>query len=275
MAEPLTATYAEFAIEQRLEALPDSTLEYWKKTLDGMRPQGSIPHEGPDPSGDTAGERVLVLPDECTAGFRQFCQAHRMSSFMAVAALVNVSLAAMWDLTDITLTTAASTRPARYRDVLGNYTNNVLLRSAVPPSTTLFEAAAAARGTVLGALRHPAQLQKIAEAVDGSLDAPPIRIHYLASNAHYYKMLDSKPSGASWKEPAEFPGWSLEVGFAEDSRRRVAIWMQYDPRRFQHDRIQELVYCCRTLLEACATGDQSVNVAWLKDRLRDREPLPD
>jgi hypothetical protein len=270
---PPAATYAQFAAEQRREALPDATLAFWERALDGARPDGSIPDEGPDPSGDTAGESVLVLPDEGTAGFRAFCQRHRVSSFTAVVALVGMALAAMWDLDDLTLATAASTRPARYRDVLGNYSNNVLLRSRLLPGTTLTDAARAARTTVIGALRHPAQLRKIAEDVAG-VDEPPIRVHYLAANTHYYKLLDAKPSGASWKEPAEFPGWPLEVGFAEDSRKRVAVWVQYDPRRFRHARIEELLYCLRTLIvEAAATGGERADAAWLKEKLQGHTTL--
>ncbi|WP_422768938.1 condensation domain-containing protein [Plantactinospora sp. WMMC1484] len=273
LGPPPDVTYAQFAVEQRNEPLPHATLEFWKNTLDGMRAAGGIPDEGPDPSGDDAGERVLVLPDEGTAAFRAYCRRHRMSSFMAVGGLVNIALSAIWGIEDITLATAASTRPAKYNSVLGNFANNVLLRSRVTRSTTLAEAAEAGRTTVLQALRHPVQLLKVAETV-GGLDVPPIRIHYLPNNAHYYKMLDSKPSGASWREPAEFPGWPLEVGFAEDSRKRVAIWMQYDPRRFHHARVEELMWCLRELLVvACVNGDESADAGWLADRMVGREHL--
>lgn len=269
------ATYAEYAVEQRQEPLPVGTVEYWAKTLEGMRPHGSIPDEGPDPSGDIAGERVLVFPDECTAGFRRLCQQYRMSPFMAVVALVNVSMAAIWELTELTLATAASARPARYGEVLGNFTTNLLLPSALGPSPTLHAAAVAARGTVMGTLRHSAPVRKIAEVLGSDIDMPPIRLHYLASGDHYYSLLDAKPSGAAWKEPAEFPGWPLEVGFAEDSRRRVAVWLQYDPRRFHHERVQEIMFCLQTLLGASAAGDDTVDATWLRSRLPDREPFPD
>jgi hypothetical protein len=264
-------TYAEFAREQRGEPLPDATLEFWKRTLDGMPAGGGIPDEGPDPSGDTAGEQVLILTDECTAGFRRLCREHRMSSFMGVGAVASVALAALWDVTDLTLTTAASTRPAVYREVVGNFANNVLLRFAVNPGTTLSAAAGNARAVVMGALRHPAPVFKIADAIGEPITPPPARIHYLASGAHYYKMLDSKPTGARWKEPAEFPGWPMEIGFAEDSRKRVAIWMQYDPRRFHHARVDQIIFCCQVLLEAAARG-QDVDVTWLRDRLAGYTP---
>lgn len=270
---PPAATYAEFAVEQRGVPLSDATLAFWRQALEGMGANGSIPDEGPDPSGDVAGESVLMLPDEGTAGFRAFCKRHRVSSFSAAAALVGVALAALWDLDDLTLTTAASARPARYDRVLGNFTNNVLLRCRLAGGATLAGAARAARTTVVSALRHPAPLRKLAEALPG-LGEPPVRVHYLATGTHYYKLLDSRPSGAAWREPAEFPGWPLEVGFAEDSRQRIAIWVQYDPRRFRHARVEELLFCLRALaVEACPAGGETEGAAWLQDRLRGHAPL--
>jgi Condensation domain len=271
---PPAATYAEYAVEQRREAMPEATARFWKETLEGMPAQSAIADPGPDPSGDIAGERAMMLPESGTAGFRDFCRRHRISSFMAVDALVRIALSALWDVNDVTLVTAASTRPARYENVLGNFGNNVLLRSRLAPGTTLAGAAEAARGTVLSALRHPAQLGKIAEVVDG-LEVPPVRIHYLATTSHQHNhMLDSKPTGATWKEAARFPGWTLEVGFAEDSRRRVAIWTQYDPRRFHHARIERLMNALWTLLvEACAAGNDAADAAWVQRRLAGGLPL--
>jgi hypothetical protein len=268
------ATYAEFALEQRREPLADATARFWRETLEGMPPQAAISDEGPDPSGDIAGERAMMLPDAGTAGLRELCRRHRVSSFMAVDALVRIALAELWEVDDLTLVTAASTRPARYENVIGNFGNNVLLRSRLAPGTTLGQAAEAARGTVLAALRHPAQLGRIAELVELP-EVPPVRVHYLATTSHQHNhMLDSKPTGATWKEAARFPGWSLEVGFAEDSRRRVAVWTQYDPRRFHHARIERLMNALWTLLvEACASGDFGVDAGWVRRRLARGLPL--
>ena len=44
------------------------------------------------------------------------------------------------------------------------------------------------------------------------LEVPPVRIHFLATTSHQHNhMLDSKPTGATWKEAARFPGWTLEI----------------------------------------------------------------
>lgn len=271
---PPGATYTEYAIEQRQEQVPEAAARFWRETLAGMPAQGAISDGGPDPSGDIAGERAMMLPDAGTAGFRAFCRSHRISSFMAVDALVRIALSALWDVDDVTLVTAASQRPPKYENVIGNFGNNVLLRSRLAPGVTLAGAAEAARGTVLSALRHPAQLGKIAELVPG-LEVPPVRIHFLATTSHQHNhMLDTKPTGATWKEAARFPGWTLEVGFAEDSRRRVAIWTQYDPRRFHHARIERLMNALYTLLvEACAGENFAVGADWVRRRLASGLPL--
>jgi Condensation domain len=269
-----TATYSEYAIEQRRETMPEATERFWRQTLADMPPQAAISDDGPDPSGDIAGERAMMLPEAGTAGLRELCRRHRISSFMAVDALVRIALAALWGVEDVTLATAASTRPGKYENVVGNFGNNVLLRSRLAHGATLADAADAARGTVLNALRHPAPLGRLVEVVEG-LQVPPVRIHYLATNSHQHNhMLDGKRSGSTWKEAARFPGWTLEIGFAEDSRRRVAIWTQYDPRRFHHARIERLMNALWTMLvEACAAGNDAVDAAWVRRRLTAGLPL--
>lgn len=271
---PPSATYAEFAAEQRQEAMPEETARFWRETLAGMPSSSALSDDGPDPSGDIAGERAMMLPDEGTAGFRDLCKRHRISSFMAVDALVRIALSALWGVDDVTLVTAASTRPPKYENVVGNFGNNVLLRSRLAPGTTLGQAAESARGTVLSALRHPAQLGKIAE-LTGGFEVPPVRIHYLATTSHQHNhMLDGKRTGSTWKEAARFPGWTLEVGFAEDSRKRVAVWTQYNPGRFHHARIEHLMNALWTMLvEGCAAGNDDMDAGWVRRRLASDLPL--
>lgn len=264
-AEPLAPTYRDFAVEQRFQPIPAEHIDHWTTSLAGLPPEGTIPDEGPDPSGDTAGERVWVLPDELTATFRHLCKRHRVSGFMTAVGLMSVAFGALWDLSDVAVATAASARPAAFRHVLGNFNNNVILRTPVKRTTSVSAAVDLARGIVLAALRHPIHHVRLLEML-GQAAPPPIRVHYLTVSDHYHKLLDDKPSGAEWVEPAEFPGWPLEVGFAEDSARRIAIWLQYDPRRFTHARVALILRALRELLQALA-AERDPDVSWLANRL--------
>lgn len=262
---PLDRTYRDFAADQRSAAVPAGHLDYWQSTLAQLPPTGTIPDEGPDPSGDTAGERVWMLPDHLTATFRGLCRQHRASGFMAAVGLVSLTFAALWDIDDVVTATAGSMRPGDFGEVLGNFNNNVILRQRVPADTPISQVIDDARTVVLGALRHPVHHLKLAELLTLSSPAP-VRIHYLTADAHYHTLLDSKPSDAEWVEPAEFPGWPLEVGFAEDRAHRLAIWLQYDPRRFTHHRVATILQGLRLLLTAIAEGGDPT-AAWLSGHM--------
>ncbi|MEV0289182.1 condensation domain-containing protein [Kribbella sp. NPDC050820] len=256
-------TYRDFATRQRAGDVAADDLIYWRTTLKGMPASGTLPDEGADPSGDVAGERVWVLPDELTGTFREICRRHRTSGFMTAVGLVSVVFSALWDLPEVTLATASSLRPGDFQEVVGNFNSNVVLRTATGPSTSVSEAVDSARRTVLGALRHPVHHRQLRSLL--GVEPAPARVHYLASSDHYHKLLDSKPAGAEWAEPAEFPGWPLEVGFAEDSAHRIAIWLQYDPRRFTHERVASMLAGFRVLLTALADG-RDATVHWVGGR---------
>ena len=252
--EPLPFSYADYAREERERPLPAATEAYWRGLLAGAGAAAVPAPDGPDPSGDPAGERILVFPDHLTDAVRTACQRLRISPFMVVTALVTMAVASLSDERDITVTTMASTRTGKWADVHGNFSNLTLLRTALPANPTFTEVLAATRRTVLGALARPVPYLRLAELTDVPLPRPAVRVHYLPSRAHHYNAtLDAHPSGAAWTEDADFADWPLDLGFAEDSRRRVAIWASYDARLFTHAAVGRLLDGCRRLLESVAT----------------------
>ena len=259
--------YADFAREERERPLSPETAEYWRGQLAGVSGLSGLQPDGPDPSGDTAGERVFVLPDELTAAFREVCRRFRLSSFMAVASIVNMTLAALTHDRDILLTTTGGTRAARWTEVQGNFSNHVVLRTMLGTDPTFTEVAAASRATTLGALRHqPAPYLQLGEILGAPPPRPPIRIHFLANRAHHYAVLDTKPSGAAWVENAAFAAWPLDIGFAEDGHNRIAIWLSYDPRKYTHATVDRVIRSCgQTLREVQASEELTCGA--LADRL--------
>jgi hypothetical protein len=241
---PLAASYADYALEERQRPLSEELAVYWRQQLAGIAvsPPGLLA-DGPDPSGEAAGERIMILPDHLTRALRALCVAHRTSPFMVVTALVNLTLAAAAGAHDLALATMVTGRTNRWAGVLGNFSNLAVLRTVLPADPSFVQALTATKETVLGALRHqPAPYLKLGEAMPGPLPRPAIRVHYLPARAHHYSpALDPRPSGASWREETDFAGWPLDIGFAEDSRRRVAIWVSYDPRLFSHAAVAKLV----------------------------------
>ncbi|WP_188316382.1 condensation domain-containing protein [Solihabitans fulvus] len=248
---PLELGYADFATEERARSLPAASESYWHRQLAGVAaPLAPLP-DGPDPSGDVAGERIVVFPDELTETLRAVCRRTRTSPFMVVTALVALAIASMGENRDVTVSTMASIRPAKWADVQGNFTNLTMLRTALPARPGFDDALSAARAAVLAAMARPVPYLRLAELTGGAPPIPPVRVHYLPSRAHHYnRTLDTRPSGASWVEEADFAEWPLDLGFAEDSRGRVAIWASYDPRRYTHAMVERLVDTCRRLLDS-------------------------
>jgi hypothetical protein len=247
----LPASYADYALAERERPLPGHMAGYWRRQLAGIAAAApGFPPDGPDPGGEAAGERIMILPDHLTDALRSLCRSNRTSPFMVVTALVNMTLAALHGTRDITLATMASTRTSKWADVHGNFSNVTVLRTMLPANPSFTEALAGTRETVLGALAHqPVPYLQLGEVTEGPLPRPPIRVHYLPARAHHYSSaLDARPSGAGWREETEFAGWPLDLGFAEDSRRRVAIWTSYDLRQFSHAAVGNLIECCSRLL---------------------------
>jgi hypothetical protein len=264
-AEP--TGYSAFAREQRERALPAALAEYWHDQLAGMAPPEYLDRDGPDPSGDVAGERVVIFSDDMTESMRELCHQLRLSPFMAAVGVVNMLLASRSGARDITLTTMTGNRASRWIDVQGNFSNVLLLRSNLPEDPSFAEVLAVSRSSVLGALGHHGMpFLQLREVLGGPVALPPIRVQFLAQRAHHYRMLDTRPSGDAWIEDAVFAGFPMDIGFAEDRRNRIAIWMSYDPRIFRHSTAGNLLeQCCSSLRLVCK--QPSLNCSDLRGRL--------
>jgi hypothetical protein len=264
---PVGPTYAEYAAEQRSQPLPAASVDFWRSQLAGIGPSDFLEQDGPDPSGDVAGERVVIFSDDMTAAVRTLCRDLRLSPFMVVVTLVKMVLAARTGSRDITLSTTTGGRARKWTDVQGNFSNVILLRSLLPSDPSFVDLLSTTRTEVLSALRHQAvpfgQLPEILGT--GPIEAP-VRVHYLPHRAHHYRLLDSRPSGDAWIEDAVFAGHPMEIGFAEDKRNRFAIWMSYDPKRYRHSSAGELLQaCCDTLRMVAA--DPALTCGHLGERI--------
>jgi len=258
--------YADFAREQRESTLPDELTDYWRARLDGAA-LGYIRPDGPDPSGDPAGERIIVFTDDSSDYLHKLCVAYRMSPFVGAVALVNMVMAARSGERDIMLSTIASIRTRKWTDVLGNFSNLLLLRTVLPPEPTFADVLRASRETVLGGLAHKEiPYLRLPVPAGGERPLPPVRLHYLMNRDHNYDVLDGKASGAVWNEYATFATWPIELGFGEDLRRRVAIWASYDPRLFTHATVAELLDQCNDVLRIVG-ADPELTCADVRKRL--------
>jgi hypothetical protein len=255
--EPVTATYAEFAAEQRASVASAETArlrDYWVAQLRGAAPAAYLPADGPDPSGDVAGERICVLTEELMECLRTVTTRHRLTPFMAVIALVVMVLAARSGERELAVATAMASRTARWADVQGNFANTLVLRTVLPDEPTFAQVVSAVRRTVLGGLAHkelPYLAVRRALGEDRA-GVPPLRIGYLANRGHQFTSLDARDWGEEWTEDADFSAQPLDMGFAEDGRGRVSLWVNYDATRYTHALVKRLVDGTWTALRLAA-----------------------
>lgn len=277
--EPVSATYAEFAAEQRAYVASGETArlrDYWTAQLRGAAPAAYLPPDGPDPSGDVAGERICVLTEELMESLRAVTARHRLTPFMAVIALVVMVLASTSGERDLSVATAMASRTARWADVQGNFANTLVLRTALPDEPTFAQVVSAVRRAVLGGLAHKelpylAVRQALGEA---GADLPPLRIGYLANRGHQFTSLDERAWGEEWTEDADFSARPIDMGFAEDGRGRVSLWVNYDATRYTHALVKRLVDGTWTALRlAAADADLACDrLVEAVDRLPALEP---
>lgn len=255
--EPVPATYAEFAVEQRALAASEASArlrEYWVAQLGGAAPPGYLPPDGPDPSGDTAGERICVLTEELMTCLRAVTSRHRLTPFMAVISLVAAVLAALGGDRELPLATSMAGRAVRWADVQGNFANTLVLRVVLPEAATFADVAVAVRRAVLGGLAHrdlPYLVVRRALGAAGDrelISQPPLRIGYLANRGHQFTTLDSRAWGEEWTEDTDFSPRPIDLGFAEDARGRVSLWVNYDATLYTHARMKGLVDALWTAL---------------------------
>jgi hybrid polyketide synthase/nonribosomal peptide synthetase FtdB len=252
---PLASTYAEFALHQRARLQGDASgrlRDYWASQLGGAVPAAYLSPNGPDPSGDLAGEHVYIFSEQLAECLRAASSRYRATSFMVVVAALQMLLSSADGIQDIVLSTTAANRTASYTNVQGNIANTVLLRSILPPDATFAHVVGVARTTVLGGLAHQEMpflfLQEtLSRQVSGPgagrlIGEPPIRIHYLPDAAHhFFASLDRRSPGEFWSEEADFSARPLEIGFVENPRGRVAVWVNHDALLFTKALILDLM----------------------------------
>jgi Condensation domain len=267
--EPVSATYAEFAAEQRDHVASSASAglrDYWVAQLGGATPAGYLLPDGPDPSGDLAGERISVLTEELMEYLRALTTRHRLTPFMAVIALLVMVLASLSGDRELSITTAMASRTARWAGVQGNFANTLVLRMVLPAEPTFAEVVTVVRRTVLGGLAHKELPYLAVRKALGEDQAsqPPLRIGYLANRGHQFTSLDARAWGEEWTEDADFSPRPIDMGFAEDAHGRVSLWVNYDATLFTHSLVKRLVDATWTTLRLVGANPE-VTCAGLAD----------
>lgn len=162
--DPLPWQYADHAAwtASRFGTVAEPTeqgatdLSYWAERLDGLPAELALPHDGPRQAGSTQGATV---PFEVTAGLHaqviQLARARGVTPFMVVQAALAVLLMRHGAGHDIPLgTTVAGRDDEESADVVGFFTNTIVLRTDLSGEPTFAEVLDAVRHDDLEAFEH-------------------------------------------------------------------------------------------------------------------------
>nr|WP_254627768.1 non-ribosomal peptide synthetase [Myxococcus sp. CA040A] len=156
-------------------------LEYWKRQLAGAPAFLSLPTDKPRPPvlGDTGAlSRFHRLSPALEQALTKVSREHQVTPFMVLGAALSALLHRHSGQDDVSVGTPVSGRPhPALEDLVGLFTNTVVLRTRFSPGTTFAELLASTRTTALEAFTHQdAPFERVVEAlqVERSLAHSPL-----------------------------------------------------------------------------------------------------
>lgn len=164
------ADYAEWEQEGWGADSQKAQVAYWVAKLAGAPPLLDIPTGRPRPAtpGFTGGLSLVEFDAASVGDLRELAKQEGVTLFTAVLASLKVLLAAYSGQQDIVVGTLTSRRgKAETESMVGNFGNNLLLRSAVPPTSSFRDIVRAVNDTTLDAMAYQdAALDEINAALD-------------------------------------------------------------------------------------------------------------
>jgi len=269
--EPLAVQYADYACWQR-EWLQggelERQLEYWRKQLEGME-ELRLPLDRPYPpvrTGRGASYRRRV-PEPLYNHLKEFSRKQGVTPFMTLLAGMQALLARYSGQTDISIGTVIANRNRQeVEDMIGFFTNAVLLRKEITGGESLKQLAAAARELSLQAYAHQdLPFEKLVEALQPERDPrknPLVQVMLAFQNAP----LPELEMGELKLEPLEIESEHARFDLTIEIQPDAAGWkmaMEYNTDIFDAETIERLASHYQRLLEV-AVANPDVPMAELE-----------
>ena len=152
----------------------DRLLDYWMRELEGSTLTLQLPTDRPRPASQTFRGAVLscAVPAALEAAIGDFCQRDKVTRFMVILAALYAVLARYTGQNDIVIGSPFAARSLlEVEDLIGFFTNTVLLRGRLSDDPTFLELLRRTKATTLAARDHEElPLQLLMEAINPERD---------------------------------------------------------------------------------------------------------
>ncbi len=265
--ERLPIQYGDYASWERgwlVGETLESEMAYWREQLAGAPPLLELPWDRPRPAVQSYHGRLveLTLPAPLVADLKALGRESGATLFMVLVAVLEILLARFAGSRDISLGTPISGRArAETEDVIGFFSNTLVLRSRLAGRPSFRQVLETVRGAVLGADAHQRmQLEKLVEEL-----SPQRSLSYAPLFQVLFAMgVDQSPAQASGASAegvdalvrgVEAAKVDLDLEMAEVGGE-VRGQLHYVTALFDHTTILRLAARFQALFRAVATAPE-------------------
>lgn len=265
---PLRVEYADYALWQQRSfsgVKRDTEVAYWKRQLTGAPPYIDIPLDKPRPAVQRfhGAKIAFTLPDKLLKAAEAFGRAEKTTMYATLLAAFKVFLLAFTGQVDICIATPFAGRgEPETQDVVGFFTNTVILRTCLDAKCSFREILARVRNSVLDAQDHQSMpMDQLMEVLQPPRDLSRMPLAQVNFRLQGGKPPELKLRGLKLTQMSLIDtliskfDMALEVGSAETEPGYV----EYNTDLFTHERMSHIPGAYEALLEQLiASPDASV-----------------
>ncbi|MDV2993142.1 MAG: hypothetical protein N4J56_002796 [Chroococcidiopsis sp. SAG 2025] len=256
--------YADFAVWQRQwfsDAIFEPQLAYWKQQLNGALTQLKLPiYQSRQFATLEAGCEKFEFSSTLSDKLRELCRQQGVTSFMAFVALFQLILHRCALENDISIGTLMSSRSRReVEKLVGNFSNNLLLRTNFSGDLSFSDVLAKIRETTLDAyLYQDLPFQRLSASL---ASIPQFQILLLLRDSTTAQNLDL-PDLQVRDFPVELGLTRMELSLDITDSGKDSIFgkLEYKSALFQTSTIKQIIQNLQALLEN-VTENQALKIA--------------
>lgn len=245
--------YTDFAIWQRqwfASSMLEPQVSYWQKQLADVTPQLKLPvyQHCQFPTYDGT-DRKIEFSAQHSEQLRSLCRAQGVTVFMAFIALFQIVLGRCTLQNDICIGTLTSNRNRQETEqLIGNFSNNLLLRSRITGNLSFNDLLAQTRETVLDANQNQdVPFQHLLNSVKGLPKFQALLILRNSTTAQSFCIPGLEVSDLS--VDLGLTRMELSLDLTDDGKNPITGKLEYKTELFKPETIDKIVQNFEALLE--------------------------